>query len=123
VISGTVNVDLEARIVLEIQGTGGQIRQVEAVIDTGFNGLLTLPAALLTALGSPWLHRQQGELADGSIQVFDVHAVTVLWDGQPRTVEAEAVNADPLVGMAMLKRHDLRIQVVAGGTVMIQQMP
>lgn len=122
-ITGTVNADLEAGITLEVQGAGGQVQQIEALIDTGFNGFLTLRPALLTALSAPWLYRGQGVLADGSIQVFDVHAVTVLWDSQPRTVEVEAVDADPLVGTAMLERHDLRIQVVAGGVVTIQAMP
>ncbi len=45
---------------------------MEAIIDTGFNGFLTLPPALVAALGLPWLCRQQGQLADGSVNGFGV---------------------------------------------------
>jgi clan AA aspartic protease len=93
------------------------------VIDTGFTGYATLPMALLAALGATWLYRQEGILADGSIQLFDVYAVTIIWDGQPRTVETEAIDSDPLVGMSLLHNHELRIQVATGGLVVIEEMP
>src|SRR5207247_318859 len=81
-MNGSVNADLEALLRLHVQDAGGQDHEVETVIDTGFNGFLTLPPALLASLGLPWLYRQQGQLADGSIHVFDVYAATVIWDGQ-----------------------------------------
>ena len=51
---------------------------------------------------------------------FDVHDVTVLWDGQPRQVRAAATGSTPLVGMMLLDGHDLNIQVGDGGRVVIQ---
>jgi hypothetical protein len=36
--------------------------------------------------------------------------VTVLWDGQQRYVEADAVDTTPLVGMSLLDGYDLHIQ-------------
>jgi clan AA aspartic protease len=91
--------------------------------DTGFTGFLTLPAVLIAALGLPWLCRQPGILADGSVDVFDVYTATVLWDGQSRTVEVEAADAEPLVGMSLLDYHSLRIDVLAGGVVTIMALP
>jgi hypothetical protein len=44
----------------------------------------------------------------------------VLGDGQPRYVEADAVDTIPLVGMALLDGYDLHIQVTAGGQVVIE---
>jgi predicted aspartyl protease len=41
-ITGLVNPDYEAVIRLRIQGPGGHEREIDAVIDTGFNGYLTL---------------------------------------------------------------------------------
>ena len=38
------------------------------------------------------------------IDLFDIHEATVVWDGQHRTVEAESVNTDVLVRMALI--HD-----------------
>jgi len=50
VISGAVNASHEAVISLTVQGPSGLTRQIEAVIDTGFTGFLSLPLALLTEL-------------------------------------------------------------------------
>jgi hypothetical protein len=52
-ISGVVNGNLEATIRLLIRGPGGPEQEIEAVIDTGFNGFLTLSPALVRRLGLP----------------------------------------------------------------------
>ena len=44
---------------------------------------------------------------------------TIVWDGRARRVETEAVDANPLVGMALLRGHDLHIRVLPGGAVSI----
>jgi clan AA aspartic protease len=120
---GQVTDDLEARLRLMVRNGGGQSHPIETVIDTGFNGFLTLPAAVISALGLPWLCRQQGQLADGTVHVFDVHEATVEWDGVPRAIEIECVDAQPLVGMALLQGFDLQIRVTPGGTATIAAIP
>jgi hypothetical protein len=47
----------------------------------------------------------------------------VIWDGQPRTVEVEAADTEPLVGMSLLEHHALRIDVLNGGIVSITALP
>ncbi len=42
-IEGFVNANLEAVITIPLRGPTGQTREIDAVIDTGFNGYLTLP--------------------------------------------------------------------------------
>lgn len=59
-------------------------------------------------------------LADGSEVTFDLYDVAVLWDGQPRYVLADAADTTPFVGMRMLDRHNLNIDVEDGGRVVIQ---
>ena len=122
-ITGVVTSALEGTFRLTIQGPSGQTKQVDAIIDTGFSGFLTLPSALIVSLGLPWLCRQQGLLADGGLHVFDVYAATILWDGQARTVETEVIDAPPLVGMSLLHHHELRLAVVDGGMVEIAALP
>ncbi len=119
-ITGTVNADYEAVIRLFVQGPAGPTHEVDAIIDTGFNGFLTLPPALVTALGLMRRSRGRALLANGSEELFDIYGVTVLWDGQHRYVEADAVDTTPLVGMALLDGYDLHIQVADGGQVVIQ---
>ena len=119
-IEGAVNAFYEPVVPLSLRGPTGQTLEVEAVIDTGYNGLLTLPSSVVTELGLP--HRGYGEasLADGSVVEFDVYGVTVLWNGLPRHIEADEANSTPLVGMRMLDRHNLNIDVEDGGSVVIQ---
>jgi clan AA aspartic protease len=122
-ITGVVNANREAIVRLVVTGPSGQQQDTEAIIDTGFTGFLTLPPARVTALGLSWLSRQPGILADGSVDIFDVYVATVMWDGQPRTVEVEAADTEPLVGMSLLDRHSLRIDVLRGGVVTVTALP
>jgi len=122
-ITGMVNANREAIIRLLAVGLQGHQQDIEAIIDTGFTGFLTLPPALVTALGLSWLCRQPGMLADGRVEYFDVYVATVIWDGQPRTVEVEAADTDPLVGMSLLDHHALRIDILDGGVVTITALP
>ena len=119
-IEGLVNANLEAVVQVALRGPTGQVREVDAVIDTGFNGFLTLPPALATELEFPYVFSSKAILADGSEARFDVVGVTVLWDDEARYVETGAVGVDPLVGMSMIEGHDLHVRVEDGGRVVIQ---
>lgn len=119
-IEGIVNAYYEPVVTLSLQGPGGQIQEVEAVVDTGYNGLLTLPPSVVFDLRLPYTSRGEASLADGSVAGFDVYGVTVLWDGQPRYIEADEASSIPLVGMMLLDRHNLNIDVENGGRVLIQ---
>ena len=118
-----VNANREATIRLVVSGPSRQQQEIEAIIDTGFTGFLTLPPALIQALGLAWLCRQPGVLADGSVEVFDVYGATVMWDGQPRPVEFEAADTESLMGMSLLGRHSLRFDILTGGVVTITALP
>ena len=97
-----MNANYEAVITLPLQGSAGQVREVEAVIDTGYNGLLTLPPSMVTELSLSIVSQGRATLADGSEAAFNVYGVTVVWDHKPMYVETGAVGVDPLVGMALL---------------------
>ena len=90
------------------------------MIDTGYSGFLTTSPALVSELGLAYRGQNYVALADGSEVVFDFHALTVLWDGQPRHVDTDALgDARPLVGMALLDSHSLYAEVEDGGRVVI----
>ena len=121
-IEGYVNVNHEAVVPIPLLGPAGQTREVIAVVDTGFNGFLTLPTTLVADLGLSVVGDGEAVLADGSEAAFDVYSVTVVWDGQQRYVEAAAVGIDALIGMMLLDRHNLFVEVAAGGRVVVQAM-
>ncbi len=121
-ISGFVNAHREAVVRLLVTGPRGQ-QKIEAVVDTGFDGWLSLPSAVITQLGLPWKRRGRALLADGSESVFDIYEGTALWDRRRRRVPVDEADTTPLVGMALLDGYELRVQVRPGGKVAVKALP
>ena len=119
-ITGVVNARHEATVRLSVSYANGQGQEVEAILDTGFSGSLTLPLAVITALDLPWRTRGTVTLANGSEDQFDIYAATIVWDGKPRNILVEAADTDPLVGTALLAGYDVHLQVREGGNVIIR---
>jgi clan AA aspartic protease len=122
-IRGQVNAFKQAVIPLPLSGLNRQFENVDAVIDTGFDGLLSVSPDLVTRLQLPFGMTRFYELGDGSRVEFDIHRATVLWDGQERQVDALVTTGGVLVGMAMLNGFHLFVDVVDGGEVLIQARP
>src|SRR5262245_40029615 len=113
----------EARIRLTVRGWRGRRQEIEAVIDTGYTGWLTLPPAVIGTLNLHWQTLGRGTLADGSVSLFDVYQAKVEWDGRVRSVLVGEFDATPLVGMALLGGSELKMQVRARGKVTIKRLP
>ena len=122
-IAGQVTAYHEAVIPVNVRGSGNRGREIIAVIDTGFNGFLTLPGEIIQNLGLPWSRRGRAMLADGTDSLFDIYEATVTWDGRPRRIAVDEVDCDPLVGMSLLHGCELTVEVVAGGRVAISPLP
>jgi clan AA aspartic protease len=121
-IVGHVNSHREAIIQLAVLGERNQRQGVKAIIDTGYTGFLTLPAAIIDTLELTWFMQEEGFLGDGSICVFNVFEAFVIWDGQVRPIEINESETDPLVGMGLLEGYELNIQGFAGGVVTIKTL-
>lgn len=122
-IVGIVSADREAIIRLTVRGPAGDEEEVEAVIDTGFDGWLSLSPDLIARLGLAWQRRGRALLADGSESVFDIHEGAILWEGQPRRIAVDSADMVPLVGMSLLEGYELNIQVRPAGRVEIRALP
>jgi clan AA aspartic protease len=120
-IRGEVD-DAEARIELTVRGPRRREQRFEAVIDTGYTGWLALPPRLVNALRLPWQSRVRGQLADGSLTLFDVFEANVVWNRREIRVPVEQIDADPLLGMAILEGNALTIEVRQGGLVTIKRL-
>src|SRR6266567_3587785 len=101
-ITGVVNAHLEATLRVTLRGPTGQFRRVNAVVDTGFDGSLTLPPALIAQLGLLWDRRGRATLADGNDCVFDIFTGNVVWDRRQRVIPIHEAGTTPLVGTALL---------------------
>ncbi len=119
-ITGVVTADRQAIIRMTVCGSAGQEHEIEAIIDTGFDGWLSLPSSLIVLLGLVWRQRGRALLADGRESVFDIYEATVIWDGQARRIPVDEVETTPLVGMSLLKGYELTVQVRAAGNVIIR---
>ena len=119
-IQGMVNDSYEAVVTIYLKDPEGWTREIEAVVDTGYSGFLTLPTGLVDELELPFAYMGQAFLANDAEVDFDVHYVTVLWDGQSRDIEADATGSTPLVGMLLLAGYRLTIEVESGGSVAIE---
>jgi clan AA aspartic protease len=123
VIQGQVSPDQEAVISLEVQDTQGGSVTVSAVVDTGFNGSLTLPASVIQTLSLQLQGTRDALLADGSSLRLDVYRGVVIWDGRPEVIQILGAEGGALVGMGLLHGYELRVEVLDGGTVTITALP
>ncbi len=122
-MQGFISADREAVLPLPVRGPDGLEKIVEAVIDTGFNGFLTLPASLITDLALPFVGTTQATLGDGSQIRMDVHEAIVRWDNRERMVLTLASKSGVLVGMSMLFGHRVILDVHDGVVVRIEALP
>lgn len=121
-IKGQVNAHREALVPLPLRGPQGEEHAIEAVIDTGYNGFLTLPPNLIELLGLPFLRSSRAILGDGSTVEFDIHEAAVIWDGRLRRIPVDAADVDPLLGMGLLYGHELNIEVIEDGNALIRAL-
>lgn len=117
-MQGYINANYEA-VISVVVSHRGKLKSINAVIDTGFTGFLSLPGAIITELDLPWSYRDRGTLGDGSETLFDIYNGMVIWDGQYREIEINAAETDPLIGMSLLRGYRLQIDAVQGGLVSI----
>jgi clan AA aspartic protease len=121
-IYGVVNLRREATIPLVVGNSSGQREVIDTVIDTGFDGFLSLPSEIIVRLGLPWTISNPATLGDGSEVLFDFYAGTVIWDGQYRKIDIAESDTEPLLGMALLYGYRLQVDTIEGGSVKIEAL-
>jgi clan AA aspartic protease len=119
-ITGHVTSAREAIIRIAVRGTAAREETVDAIIDTGFDGFLTLPASFVSDLALQFAGATKAALGDGSEVSLDAFEAVVAWDNDERSVVTLATTGEPLVGMALLSGYRVALDVVEGGRVAIQ---
>ena len=71
-MTGKVTGNLDAVIEMEVVGSD-QREKIEAIIDTGFYGLLVLPSDLISRLTLQRIGNQPAFLGDGNEVDFDIY--------------------------------------------------
>jgi predicted aspartyl protease len=81
-IHGVVNFRYELTLPIVVGNSNRQREFVNTVINTGFDGFLSLPSELIVRLGLSWRTSNITTLGDGSQTLFDFYTGTVIWNGR-----------------------------------------
>lgn len=121
-MQGVVNLRREAMLSVVVGNSNRQLQAIDAVIDTGFNGFLSLPSTIITALNLPWSGSDFVTLGDGSETFFDLYTGVVIWDGQYQEIDIAESEMEPLLRMALLYGYRLQVDNIEGGKVKIEAL-
>ena len=121
-MQGVVNLRREATLTVVIGNSNRKLQKIDAVIDTGFNGFLSLPSEIINHLNLPWSGSDIVTLGDGSETFFDLYIATIIWDGKYREIDIVESETEPLLGMAMLYGYRLQVDNVEKGIVKIEAL-
>ncbi|HEY4329408.1 MAG TPA: clan AA aspartic protease [Phycisphaerae bacterium] len=119
-MTGKVNSNLEGIVELALSGKSDESQRVQAIVDTGYNGFLTLPIAIIRRLGLQRVAQSRGTLATGDQVWIDVYRGTVIWGKRKLPIDIDAAEGAPLLGMDLMRECQLYIDVRNGGRVEIK---
>ncbi len=94
-IRGAFNERLQPMVAVEIADGDGQYHPVEALLDTGFSGHLTLPPYEVARLGLTYVDRTPLTLAGDQQLHASVYEGLVKWLGQPVRAYVIAMDGPP----------------------------
>lgn len=118
-ITGQITDEIEAVITVIVRGPHGHEFLAHVVIDTGFNGFLTLPKTVIIDLELEFAGASVAELGDGSSIETDTYEASVLFNGNEIGVRVLEAEGGYLVGMSLLYGYRLIMDILEGGAVTI----
>ncbi len=121
-IEGTVTGNQQALVTIEVIGGNDSSLSLDAMVDTGFGGYLTLPADAIRQLGLRPVGRRTFELANGELFDFEAYLGAVRWHGQPTESLVLKSNGVPLLGMTLLWGSRIVVDVLTDGKVTIEDL-
>lgn len=81
----------------------GQRHWHRPLLDTGFNGGMTLPAEKIDELELEYLTNTRMMLADGNLVAVPTYEIPVLWRDEIKIVKVFRMEGDPLLGMELMR--------------------
>ena len=121
-INGKVSSNQRALITIEIFDSEDRLQSMEAILDTGFTGYLTLPQESIRQLGLRSVGQRTFELANGDLFDFQVYLGSVSWHDRPNDVLVLESDSVPLLGMTLLWGSRVTLDASTGGEVTIEEL-
>ena len=120
--SGRVSPRFEPLVPVELVGSDGRIHEIEVVLDTGFDGELSLPAEVIHRLGFPVYDDFVSTLANGRDIGTTGWEGQIMWHGRRRNIVVLETEGSSLMGMWLLWRNRITIENYANGPVLIEEL-
>ena len=111
--------NLQACLTVRLILPNGRQVGLEFVVDTGFEGALTLPLETITQLELPFELELDSVLADGNAVLTPVHSATILWQNKQIDVAILGLGERSLLGTALLASYRLTVDFLESGQVTI----
>jgi len=121
-VNGRVDADLQIWLPVELVDISGTSHSVEAVLDTGFDGSLSLPRQMLDRLGWEPDLPVNVTMANGQSAVWDTWEGSVIWHTRSRDILVFEVEQAPLLGMELMSGSRLTVEAIGGGDVLIEEL-
>ena len=121
-LTGHITSDNEAILPIALLGAEDRTIRIEAAIDTGYNGFLTLPKSVIEELDCSFVGPTRATLGDGHQVSMDLFLGVVQWDGSPRDVLILETEGGSLIGMALLNGHRITMDVEEGGVLSVESL-
>ena len=121
-IRGRVDTQRQAWVQLEVERSDGRFETIETVVDTGFNGHLSLPPEVIGRLNVKPDGQADVDLATGAQATLSAWLGNVLWHDTIRSVLIFESNGTPLLGMELMEDSQLTMQARINGHVLIERL-
>ena len=121
-ITGRVNLLRRPSIIVALVDRSGSPRIIEAHLDTGFSGDLTLPKVAIEQLSLDYAGLTNYQTGGGAITAFDSYEGIIQWHGTIRHITVLESESFPLVGINLLWDNNLSIDFKHGGGVAITEL-
>jgi clan AA aspartic protease len=109
-IQGSVDQNLQAKVPVSILDKADKISTLDAVVDTGFSGHLSISVYELHKINLIFSHSQKFELGDGRIVRQKVFLGQIIFDNQKLAANVlVSKSRDTLIGTALLTNKKLEI--------------
>lgn len=101
---------------------GEMVFSVDFVVNTGFNGYLTLLVEAVGAMNLPLFSTTAAILADGTQSLIPTPVATIDWHGQELLVPVLAMGSKPLLGVSLLHQSRLVAEFIEDGSIELEKI-
>ena len=120
-IEGNLDENLQLLLPLTILHKA-KTHNLSFLVDTGFNGYLSVSPELVQELNLAIVDVQRGITADGRVGFFERVDVCVIWNERPCVIRAQVLD-EALIGTRLLDGYDLSVRWEAGGEFRLSPIP